>query len=119
MELDLVRDLLDRQVVDRNGRELGRVDSVILEVRADGTVEVSAIEIGLIAFARRLHPFLGRVAKAVETILDLDPQRPVRIPFSHIIDVDKSIKVDLAASDTPVIALEQKARRVVSAMPGA
>ena len=28
--MDLVRDMLDKKVVDRNGREMGRVDSIVL-----------------------------------------------------------------------------------------
>ena len=117
--MDLVRDLLDKQVVDRNGRELGRVDSIILDVRSDGTAVVSGIEIGLIACARRLHLFLERCARAIETILAVDPQRPVRIQMSQIVDFDKDIKVDVAATDTPVVQVEQRARRIVSSIPGA
>ena len=116
--MDLVRDLLDKQVVDRNGREIGRVDSVIFDVRGDGTAVVGAIEVGLITCAARLHPFLGRCARAIETILALDPQRPVRIAMSQIIDFDKDVKVDLAATDTPVVQVEQRARRIVSSIPG-
>ena len=117
--MDLVRDLLDKQVVDRNGRELGRVDSVILELRDDGSAVVSAIEIGFIACATRLHPLLGRCARAIETVLGLDPRRPVRIPLSQVLDSRKDIRVDLASTDTPVSEVEQLARRIVSALPGA
>lgn len=117
--MDLVRDLLDKPVVDRNGQELGRVDSIIFEVDASGGATVSAIEVGLIAFGRRLHPFLGRCARAIELLLGVEGDRPVRIPVSRIIDVEKDIKVDLASTDTAVLALERKARRVVSSIPGA
>jgi len=117
--MDLVRDLLDKQVVDRNGRELGRVDSVILELHDDGSAIVSAIEIGFIACAERLHPFLGRCARAVEATLDLDQRRPVRIPFALVVDFETDVKVDLASTDTPVLAVEKKARRFVSSIPGA
>jgi sporulation protein YlmC with PRC-barrel domain len=117
--MDLVRDMLDKQVVDRNGQELGRVDSIIFEVDARGAATVSAIEVGLIAFGERLHPFFGRCARAIELLLGIEADRPVRIPVAKIIDVGKDIKVDLASTDTPVLALEQKARRVVSSIPGA
>jgi sporulation protein YlmC with PRC-barrel domain len=117
--VDLVRDLLDKQVIDRNSRELGRVDSVIIELREDGSAAVAAIEIGFIAVAERVHPFLGRCARAIETVLGVEEGRPVRIPFSKIIDVGKDIKVDIAAGDTPVAVLESKARRWVSTIPGA
>jgi sporulation protein YlmC with PRC-barrel domain len=32
--MDLVRDLLDKKVVDRNGREMGRVDGIVISIRA-------------------------------------------------------------------------------------
>jgi sporulation protein YlmC with PRC-barrel domain len=118
-DVDIVRDLLDKQVLDRNGRELGRVDSVILERRQDGSARVSAIEIGLVTFGQRLSPFLGRCARAIETILGVDSGRPVRIPFAKIISLEKDVKVDLAATDTPVTAIEQRARTIVSSIPGA
>ena len=117
--MDVVRDLLDKQVLDRNGRELGRVDSVIVDLHGDGSAIVSAIEIGFIACAQRLHPFLGRCARAIETILGLDNRRPVRIPFALIVDYENDVKVDVASTDTPVLAVEQKARRIVSSIPGA
>jgi sporulation protein YlmC with PRC-barrel domain len=117
--MDLVRDLLDKQVIDRNGRELGRVDSIILECRGDRSARVSAIEIGLVSFAQRLHPLLGRCARAIETILGVESGRPVRIPLAKIISLEKDVKVDLAATDKPVSALEQKARKIVSSIPGA
>ena len=54
--MDLVRDLLDKKVVDRNGREIGRVDSVVLENGRHGPVRVSAIEIGPAVLAYRPVP---------------------------------------------------------------
>src|SRR5689334_9448603 len=117
--MHIVGDLLDTQVVDRNGREIGRVDSVILEYRDDGSARISAIEIGFISFARRLHPFIGRCARAIETILGVEGERPVRIPWSKVISFENDIKVDLTATETPVSALEQRARKIVSSIPGA
>lgn len=117
--MDLARDVQDKQVVDRNGREMGRVDSVIIEVREDGSAVVAAIEIGLISAGQRLHPFIGRIARGIDTILGVADGRPVRIPFSKIIDMDTDIKVDLAVGDTPVAAIEHRARGWVSRIPGA
>lgn len=117
--MDVVRDLLDKQVLDRNGLEMGRVDSVIVEMRDDGSAVISAIEIGLISFAERLSPSIGRLARAMETVLGVERDRPVRIPFSKIISLEKDVKVDLAAAETPVTALERRARRWISSLPGA
>src|SRR5437762_7806215 len=58
--MDLVRDLLDAQLVDRQDRQIGRVDGVLLEVRDGEPPRVAAMEVGAITLARRLHPALGR-----------------------------------------------------------
>jgi sporulation protein YlmC with PRC-barrel domain len=117
-DVDIVRDVLDKEVVDRNGRLLGRVDGVILDIHATGA-RVAALEIGLIAVAQRVHPFVGRCAKAIETVLGIAPGRPVRIPFDKVIAIETNVKVDLAAKDTPVLAFEELVQPLVNAIPGA
>ena len=117
--MDLVNDMLDQQVVDRNGVELGRVDSIIFEMRDDGAPVVAAIEIGFIALAQRLHPFLGRCARALEMIAGVEANRPVRVPFSKIIDLEPDVRLDLTSSEIASLAFDQKARRIVAAIPGA
>jgi sporulation protein YlmC with PRC-barrel domain len=63
--VDVVRDLLDKAVVDRNGREMGRVDGIVLEQEAGQPPRLAAILIGPAALGSRLHPALGRLATAV------------------------------------------------------
>lgn len=117
--MDLVNEMLDMQVVDRNGRELGRVDSIIFEMRDDGPPIVAAIEIGLVTVARRLHPFLGHCARAFELISGVETNRPVRVPFSQIIDLEPDVRLDLTATEIAALALDQKARAIVKKIPGA
>ena len=78
--LDLVRDLLDTKVVDRDGREMGRVDGVVLEIGGGGAPRVAAIEIGAEVLFRRVRPFFGRWAAGVERALGIERGRPMRIP---------------------------------------
>ena len=117
--MDLVCDLLDKQVVDRNGRKLGRVDSIIFEWRDDGPPIVAGIEIGLVTIARRLHPLLGRCARALEVVAGVDADRPVRVPFSKILGLEPDIKLDLTSSEINTLAFEERARAIVSSIPGA
>ena len=117
--MDLVNEMLDQQVLDRNGRELGRVDSIIFELRDDGPPVVAAIEIGLVTIARRLHPFLGRCASALEYIAGVETGRPVRVPYSKIIDLEPDVRLDLTSTEVATLALDQKARAIVAAIPGA
>jgi hypothetical protein len=96
--MDLVRDVLDNLVVDRDGREMGRVDGVVLEQHEGGAVRVAAIEIGPSVVGYRLHPVLGRIAEAVEHVLGIRNGRPCRIPFGEISDFGITLTVDRAAA---------------------
>ena len=65
--MNLTRDILDQQVVDRNGQRLGKVDGVILELREGQPPRIAAIEIGPVTLARRMHP---RLAARLERLLE-------------------------------------------------
>ncbi len=64
--------LLDRQIVDLEGRRVIRVGDVVLEDRA-GSLEVTAVEVGLAALLRRLG--LPRLAARLE---------PQLLPIDHL-----------------------------------
>jgi sporulation protein YlmC with PRC-barrel domain len=108
--MDLVRDLLDKEVVDRNGREIGRVDSIVVELRDAAGPRVAAIEIGPAVLAYRVHRVFGRWMAAFEHAIRIDEGRPLRIPFSDIIEIDDHVKVDLAFGETAAAALESRLR---------
>lgn len=118
-ELHLTRDLEDKRVVDRNGRDLGRVDRVVLRREPDGVPHVIAIEIGPGALASRLHPAAGRITRAIEEVFQLDGGRPVRVPVEQIEHVGDTVKLSLAAGETTALAVEQRLRRLVRHFPGA
>lgn len=115
--MDLVHDLLDKKVVDRNGREMGRVDGIVIEVRDDATPRVAAIELGPAVLAQRIHPILGRWVAALEHGLGIDEGRPVRIPFSAILNIEDHVTVDLAFGETAAATVERRLRRWVAALP--
>jgi len=115
--VDLARDLLDKQVVDRNGRMLGRVDAIVLDRPEKGAPRLAAILIGPVALAFRLHPTLGRWMAALERACGLPSARPVRIDVAHVTDIGRYVHTDLASSDTAALAVEQRLRRWVSKIP--
>jgi sporulation protein YlmC with PRC-barrel domain len=115
--VDLVHDLLDKIVVDRHGREMGRVDGIVLEIRENAAPRVAAIEIGPAVLAHRIHPIVGRWVAALEKGFGIDAGRPLRIPFSAILDIEADVRVDLAFGETPAATVEQRLRRWVSALP--
>ena len=107
--MDLVRDLLDKQAVDRNGREMGRVDGVILEVREGKPPLVRAIEIGPEVLASRLHPAIGRLVATIEDILGIADRRPIRIPITQVA-VREHVVADIAAGETGAANVENRVR---------
>jgi sporulation protein YlmC with PRC-barrel domain len=116
--VDVCRDLLDKQVVDRNGRWLGRVDGVVLDRANNGPPRLAAILIGPVALGFRLHPAIGRWMAAVERVWGLSKGRPVRIGLEHIIDIGRYVKTDLSSSDTEALAVEHALRRWLARIPG-
>jgi len=115
--MDLVRDLLDKKVVDRNGREMGRVDAVVLRIRDRAAPQVAALELGPAVLAYRVRPLLGRWVAALEYALHLEEGRPVRIAAAHVLDMHDHVKVDVAFGDTAAATLEQRLRRWVGSIP--
>ena len=117
--MQLVRDLLDKGVVDRNGREMGRVDRVVVERGSGPPPRVVAIEIGPSALAERLGRSLGRWIMGLLHGLDVDEGQPLRVHVSQILGVTDRVKVELAFGETPAASLEHKLRGLIKRIPGA
>ena len=117
--MHLVRDLLDKALVDRSGREMGRVDRVVIEQGHDSPPRVIAIEVGLSALGERLGRTIGGWITGLVHGLGIEPGQPLRVPVSQILAATDAVKVDLAFSETPAANLERKQRRVVKQIPGA
>jgi hypothetical protein len=115
--MDLCRDISDKLVMDRDGRELGRVDRVLLDLRPDGP-RVVAIEIGPSAYAARLWQPLGRWVAAIEQALGFEG-RPLRVSVSDIVATEPHVRVNVSFADTPAAVVEAALRRRFPRVPGA
>jgi sporulation protein YlmC with PRC-barrel domain len=116
--MDVVRDLLDKQIVDRNGRDMGRVDGIVLRVHEDAPPEVTAVEVGPAVLAYRVHPILGRWVAAFEHGFGIAAGRPLRIPLGDVIDIHDHIRVDLAVGETSAATVEQRLGAWIGSIPG-
>jgi hypothetical protein len=116
---DVVRDVLDKSVVDRSGREMGRVDGILLDCQPDRPVRLAAILIGPAALGDRLHPALGRFVRRIEKRFGVDEHRPTQIDFADVERIDGKVRVGLAIGETAVGAIEQRLRAWVLRLPGA
>lgn len=116
--MHLVRDLLDKQIIDRNGRVMGRVDRVVIAA-GDAALRVVAIEVGASALGDRLSHVLGRCATGLLHALGLSEGQPWRIDVQAILDITDTVKVDFAFGETPAANLERTLRGYIAALPGA
>lgn len=105
--LDLARDLLDKQLVDRDETKMGRVDGVILELRGDRPPRVDAVEMGFTVLARRMGP---RVTAWVEKLRRWSVRKTAvqRIAWNKVMEIKPyHVKLDVKALDTPAFAWER------------
>ena len=117
--MNLTRDILDQQVVDRTGQRLGKVDGIILELREGEPPRIAALEVGPVTLARRIHPrvaeWLGRRLRSHGPRTD----GTLRIPWSKVRAIGVDIRVDLAAEGSAARAWEEWLRdRVIRRIPG-
>jgi sporulation protein YlmC with PRC-barrel domain len=115
--MDLVRDLLDKRVVDRHGREMGRVDRLVLECGEHSAPRVVAFQIGPDALAGRVAPWFGRLVSGVERVFKVDEGRPVRIALADVLSIEDDVKVDVAFGETAAATIERALRRWVGSLP--
>jgi sporulation protein YlmC with PRC-barrel domain len=112
--------LLDRQIVDLDGRPVGKVDDVELEPTDDGP-RIVALLVGTSALGRRIRHPLGRLLTALARRghPDRDP-KPVRIPYEHVAEVSSQITLSLRSELFDPPPLEQwLADHVIGRIPGA
>jgi hypothetical protein len=116
--VDVIRDLLDTQVRDRQDREMGRVDGVEIECRAGDPPRVTALLVGPSVLAARLHPAIGRWVGAVGQALGLADGRPVRIDPGDVRDWGGDVETDVLLVSSPAGNVERWLRRWLRHVPG-
>ena len=118
---DLHLQLLDRQIVDADGRMAGKVDDVELEQSEDGAVYVTALLVGPIALGARLGGRFGRwVTTMAQHVAGESGRDPVRVSMSHVIEIDSSIVVNQTAEQLGLSSGDSWiAERIVGRLPGA
>jgi hypothetical protein len=117
--MDLVRDVLDKQLLDRSGRKMGKVDGIVLELRSDGPPRVECVELGLCVLMHRLLGVMGDLVALAERRLRIRDGEPVRIPMSKLIEPGIDVRMDVAVSDTEALAWEHwLGKHVIERIPG-
>jgi len=116
----LVQSCLDKQLIDRHGRKMGRVDGIVLTVTSGARPRVAYVEIGAVTRARRVHPRLAQWVAALARRFGAMPENPYRLSFDRIVVEGVEAVVAVEAEETPALAWERVLRRtIVDRLPGA
>jgi sporulation protein YlmC with PRC-barrel domain len=116
--VDVVNRILDKPLVDRDGREMGRVDGILLECRSNAPPRLAALLVGPSVLGDRLHPVLGRWITWLEQRFGVADKRPTTIPFSAIDRIRGKVMLTISVRETTVNAVEERLRSWVSKLPG-
>jgi hypothetical protein len=119
-KLALMRDVLDKQLLDRDGKPVGRVDGIILVLGSSTTPpRVTQIEAGITTLAKRVQPRLADWCRSIARKWGLRRGRSVRIAWAKIELIEKELKLDLTAERSELLVWERWLRdHVIRRIPG-
>lgn len=106
-------DVLDRQLLDREGRMCGNVDDLELgEPDEDGRVFVTAVHAGPGALLQRMKRY--RLGRWLSAAAGVEP-----IPIARVADIGVHVALSLEEDEVPTFGAERWARdHVVAKIPG-
>jgi sporulation protein YlmC with PRC-barrel domain len=119
MDIAIVRDLLDKQLVDRDGEPLGRVDGIVMAYTADGPPRITHLELGAQTLAQRLpQPFRGALGWLARRLTPRG-DTPYRIEASRIMQLGRKIKIDIDGTRSGARDTERWIRdHIITRIPG-
>ncbi|MET8911307.1 hypothetical protein [Micromonospora sp. NPDC004551] len=121
MRIQLAKQLLDRQIVDVDGRLVGRVDDIAFAVDEEGHPYVDCLLTGQTALGERIGGRIGRLLVAVANrFTDDGPVPPLRVALTQVDRVDSVVRLRCPAADLPPSPVETWLRRhLIDRIPGA
>ena len=116
--MDLIRDCLDKQVVDRHGHNMGRVDGLVIQLEPGKQPRVAYVEIGTETVARRLSSSFARLLRKLTRSRISEEEARYRLPWSKVVPAGIELVANVEAEKTPVLRLELWLRKnIVSRLP--
>lgn len=97
--------LLDNDMIDAEGRPIGRVDDVQLQT-APGAARVTALLTGAEALGQRLGGGSGRLMASTAARLRAngEPPGPAAIPVGHVERLEPLVALSVRLADLPHVA---------------
>jgi hypothetical protein len=119
-DIRIVRDVLDKILLDPDRCPLGRADGIVIEFPEGRQPRMSRIEIGGPILAARVAHWLVKPVEWLATHIGPRRSRTVPIEWRHVKRMGRDLHLDIAADDTEALAWEHwLAERVIGRIPGA
>lgn len=117
--MDLVRDVLDKRILDCDDNIVGRVDGLIMHISDDGQPRITDLSVGGSPLFARLGKWAVPTAKFFARLWGPHRKSAVRIPWSDIEHFGRDVKLTIGADDTEAMAWENWIRdHVIEKIPG-
>jgi sporulation protein YlmC with PRC-barrel domain len=119
--IDAGLELLDRQMIDINGRMAGNVDDLELTFPLEGGPPfVTAILAGPGALARRIGGRIGdTIARIHERLQERAVEGPARVSFGVVTSVGSDVRLAVSRRDLEIYRFERWARdAIIAKIPG-
>jgi hypothetical protein len=114
----LVRDVLDKKLLDNDSCQMGRVDGIVLELPQGRQPRMIRVEMGGEILAVRVAHWLVRPTRWLREHFGPKRAARVKIDWKHVKRMGRDIHVDIAADDTEALAWEHwLADKVVARVP--
>lgn len=116
--IDAYLSLLDRQILTSEGRMVGKVDDLELELRDDGRLYVSALLSGPGALGPRLGGALGTIVRSAWSRLS-GRTEPLRVDWSQVAQLTSAVELGVSSEAVELDGFEHWVRdRLIAALPG-
>ena len=117
--MDLIRDVLDKKLTDREDCKMGRVSGLLMHVGEKTQPRVTHVLIGGDTLWMRIHPALGRLSSELRGMWGPKRGDAVKIPWSRVETVGKDVKLDVEAKETGALDWEiWIAKHIIEKIPG-
>ncbi|WP_420221192.1 hypothetical protein [Nocardiopsis algeriensis] len=110
--------VLDRQIVDREGNNTGKVDDVEFTWDGKRAPVMTALLTDTAALGPRLSGRLGRFWRTVMQRMRPTSDEPVRVPVEDVEEFSPSTRLRTAAPENAVIVEDWLREHVIGRIPG-
>ena len=119
--MHVVRDLLDKQIVDREEERVGRVDGIVATLAPGQPPRIVQLEIGFVPLARRISRRVERWVEAAHKRWSVRRSARYHIDWTDVLEHNiHHVKVDVDVEKTPAYDWERWLRRhIIGKIPGA